>query len=409
MKKISLSAKIMIGLVLGIIVGIIIPDAPLLTNICKPIGTMFINSIKMIIAPLVFASLVVGTSSVGDVKRMGRMGVRTIAFYLCTTLCAVTIGLVLGNIIKPGTGLSLPEGAEFAGAEAVGVADVLVGLIPSNALKALVDANMLQIIVFALFVGVAITIVGKRAEYVAKFFDGFAEVTYVIVGLIIQVAPIGIFALIVPVVQANGPAVLIPLSKVIAAVYIAAIIHVGVVYTGVLKTMGGMSPAKFFKGFLPAMALAFSTCSGAVTLPLSMKCAEENLGVSKEVASFVQPLGATINMDGSAIYQGVCVLFVAQVYGIDLTIGQQLIVILTATLASIGTAAVPGGSLIMLTMVITSVGLPLEGIALIAGIDRILDMARTTLNITGDAVAAVLIEKSEKKQLANANIGSSVS
>lgn len=397
MSKISLSTKILIGLILGIIAGLIMADAKWLTELCKPLGSIFINAIKMIIVPLVFSSLVVGAASVGDVKKLGRIGGKTISYYMVTTAFAVTIGLILGNLIDPGIGLKLPEGAKYAAGKAEPIANVIINLIPANPLDALVKGNMLQIIVFALFVGIGVTLVGEKAKPVENFFAGFAEITYKIVGFIMEVAPIGVFALIVPVVQANGPAVLLPLGKVIAAVYIGCIIHAGLVYSTAVRTLGNMTPVKFFTGFFPAMTIAFTTCSSAGTLPVSMKSVEDNLGVSKEVSSFVLPLGATINMDGTALYQGVCALFVAQVYGIDLTLGNQLTIILTATLASIGTAGVPGAGLIMLTMVLQSVGLPLEAVALIAGIDRILDMARTTVNVTGDASAAVIIDYSEKK------------
>lgn len=400
MRKMSLSAKILLGLIVGIIFGLILPQASWLTAVCKPIGSIFLNAIKMVIVPLVLSSLIVGTASVGDVRKLGRIGGKTIGYYLITTAIAVTIGLILGNMIDPGIGLTIPEGAKYAAGNPVPVSDVLINLIPANPLDALVKGSMLQIIVFALFIGIGITLVGSKADPVAKFFDGFAEITYKIVGIIMAAAPYGVFALIIPVVQANGPVVLLPLGKVIVTVYLGCAIHAGVVYSLAVKTLGNMSPLKFFAGFLPAMSVAFTTCSSNGTLPVSMKCAEENLGVSKEVAAFVQPLGATINMDGTALYQGVCALFVAQVYGIDLSLGQQVTIILTATLASIGTAGVPGAGLIMLTLVLQSVGLPLEAVALIAGIDRILDMARTTVNVTGDAVAAVFVENSEKKYAA---------
>ena len=400
MKSLSLSTKILIGLILGIFAGLALAGS---TDFIKtwitPFGTIFLNLIKMVIVPLVFASLLVGAASVGDVKKLGRMGGKTIGYYLITTAFAVTLGLILGNLLDPGLGLTVPEGAKYAAGKAVPAADVIINLFPSNPLNALVTGNMLQIIVFALFIGIAATLVGEKAKPVIAFFDGFAEITYKIVGIVMAVAPIGVFALITPVVAANGPAVLLPLLKVIIAVYVGCILHAGIIYSLAVKTLGNMSPYKFFKGFFPAMVVAFTTCSSSATLPISMQCTED-LGVSKEVASFVQPLGATINMDGTALYQGVCALFVAQVYGIDLSIGQQITVILTATLASIGTAGVPGAGLIMLTLVLQSVGLPLEAVALVAGIDRILDMARTTVNVTGDASAAVIVEYSEQKLIA---------
>lgn len=398
MSKFDLSTKILIGLILGVIVGLFFQGNVDFTKAyIAPFGTAFINLIKMIIVPLVFASLVVGAASTGDVKKLGRMGFVTMAYYLITTAVAVAIGLFLGNLLDPGIGLKLPEGAKVAAKAAQPISQVLLEMIPSNPIKSMVNGDMLPIIVFALFVGIAITVVGSKAKIVLDFFDGFAEVTYKITGFVMEFAPYGVFALMVPVVAVNGPSVLIPLAKVIAAVYIGCILHAGIVYSAAVKTLGNFSPLRFWKGFFPAMVVAFTTCSSSATLPVSMKCTQDNMGVSKEVSSFVQPLGATINMDGTALYQGVCALFVAQVYGIELGFSAQLTVILTATLASIGTAGVPGAGLIMLTMVLQSVGLPLEAIALIAGIDRILDMIRTTVNVTGDASAAVIVEYTENK------------
>lgn len=396
MKRISIATKILIGLALGVVVGLIIPHDVAVTFI-KPIGDLFIRLIKMIIVPLVFASLVVGASSVGDIKKLGRMGGKTMAYYLITTGIAISIGVFLANVFQPGKGLSLPVDAIYEGKEAVPLLDVLVNIIPDNPLLALVNGDMLQIIFFALIVGIAITIVGKKAEPVQQFFDGLAEIMYKITGIVMETAPYGVFGLIVPVVTEHGLDVLAPLAKIIFVVYLACIIHALVVYSFSVKTFGKMNPWKFYKGIFPAMLIGFSTCSSAGALPVSIKSVEENLGVSKEVSSFVLPLGATINMDGAAVYQGVAALFVAQVYGLDLSMAQQLTIVLTGTLASIGSAGVPGAGLIMLTMVLSSVGLPLDGVALVAGVDRILDMARTTLNITGDASAAVIVAASENE------------
>lgn len=392
-----LSTKILVGLVLGVIAGLIAgPDnVEFIKMWIAPIGTLFINLIKMIIVPLVFASLVVGAASLGDVKKLGRIGGKTMAFYLITTGFAVAIGIAMSLILNPGLGLSLPADVVYKGKEAPSIMSVLVNIVPTNPIQAMGSGDMLQIITFALFVGVGITMVGDRAKPVNDFFDGLAEVTYKIVNAIMLVAPYGVFALILPVVAENGPKVLIPLAKVIGAVYIGCLVHMALTYSGIVSVLGRMSPVKFFKGIAPAQLIAFSTCSSAATLPVTMKNTQENLGVSKEVSSFVLPLGATINMDGTAIYQGVCALFVAQVYGIDLSLGQMAILVLTGTLASIGTAGVPGAGLIMLTLALQSVNLPIEGIALIAGVDRVLDMARTTVNITGDAVATVFIQRSE--------------
>jgi Na+/H+-dicarboxylate symporter len=395
----NLSNKILIGLVLGVVAGLVVGPEGLgfVKKWIAPFGTLFINMIKMIIVPLVLASLVVGASSLGDLRKLGRIGGKTIVFYLGTTAVAVVIGIVMSLMMSPGSGLQLPANAVYKGKEAPPLMDVLVNMVPTNVIQAMLNADMLQIIVFALFVGIGITLVGQRAKPVESFFDGLAEVTYKIVGVIMAFAPIGVFALILPVVAANGPKVLIPLAKVIAAVYIGCLIHMSITYSAILKLLADFSPVRFFKGILPAQLIAFSTCSSAATLPVTMKNTQENLGVSKEVSSFVLPLGATINMDGTAIYQGVAALFVAQIYGVDLSLSQMMVIVLTGTLASIGAAGVPGAGLIMLTLTLQSVGLPLEGIALIAGIDRVLDMARTTLNITGDAVATVFIQKSEDK------------
>ena len=392
-----LSYKILIGLVLGVVAGLIAGpgSAPLLKVWVAPVGTLFINLIKMIIVPVVLASLIVGAASLGDVKKLGRVGAKIMTFYLLTTAFAVSFGLMLGVLMQPGKGLVIPAGAKAAAKAAPPLMDVLVNIVPTNAFQAMAKADMLQVIVFAIFIGIGITMVGERAKPVEAFFDGFAEVTYKIIDAIMKLAPIGVFALIMPVVAVNGPKVLLPLATVIAAVYIGCILHMVVVYSGAVSMIGGISPVKFFKGIFPAMLVAFSTCSSSATLPVNMKCTQENLGVKKDIASFCLPLGATVNMDGTALYQGVCALFVAQIYGIDLNMGQYITIVLTGTLASIGTAGVPGAGLIMLTLVLQSVGLPLEGIALVAGIDRVLDMIRTTVNITGDAAGCVVISKSE--------------
>ncbi|HLS60526.1 MAG TPA: dicarboxylate/amino acid:cation symporter, partial [Virgibacillus sp.] len=271
-------------------------------------------------------------------------------------------------------------------------------IVPENPFQALAEANILQVIFFALFIGLAITLVGKKADPVYHFFDGFAEIMYSITGIIMKFAPIGIIGLLAPVVGEFGLSVLMPLIKVILAVFVACVIHAVVVYSSAVKIYGKLSPLTFFKGIAPAAAVAFSTASSAGTLPVTLKNTQENLGVPNKISSFVLPLGATINMDGTAIYQGVAVVFIAQFYGLDLSFIQLLTVVLTTVLASIGTAGVPGAGLIMLTMVLTSIGLPLEGIALIAGIDRILDMMRTTINIVGDASAAVVVAGSERER-----------
>ncbi len=394
----NLSTKILIALGLGIIAGLELgaDGVDIAKTWIAPFGTIFMNMIKMIIVPLVFSSLVIGVCSLGDVKKIGRIGAKTMAYYLGTTAFAIVLGLALAIIIQPGAGVHMPtEGVKAAAKAAPPIMKVIIDIFPTNAMEAMLKANMLQIIVFSLFIGIGISMVGERAEYLKRTIDGLAEVSYKIVGMIMNFAPIGVFGLITPVVAANGPAVLLPLLKVVVAVYLGCLLHALIVYGAMLRFLGNINPFTFFKGIAPAQLLAFTSCSSGGSLPVNMACVQK-LGVSKEISSFVLPLGATINMDGTAVYQGVCALFIAQIYGVDLTSGQMLTVILTGTLASIGTAGVPGAGFIMLTMILTAVGLPLEGSALIAGIDRILDMPRTCVNITGDATVCYLIDKSEK-------------
>jgi Na+/H+-dicarboxylate symporter len=394
-----LTTKIFIGLLAGIIVGLFFTSNPeVVQTFISPIGTLFLNLIKMIIVPLVFSSLIVGAASTGDIKTLGRIGGKTLVYYLATTAVAIVIGLIIGAILQPGAGITIPMGIEAAEAEQPSVIDTFLNIIPANPLKGLVDGNMLQIIVFALFLGIGITsLPGEKGKPMLDFFDSMAEVMYKITSFIMSLAPYGVFGLIAPVVATNGPSVLLPLIKVVAAVYIGSILHAVIVYSSAVKILGKMNPLTFFKGVAPAAITAFTTCSSSGTLPVTIKNVKENFGVSDKVASFVLPLGATINMDGTALYQGVCALFIAQAYGITLTMGQMLTIILTATLGSIGTAGVPGAGVIMLTIVLNAVGLPLEGIALVAGVDRVLDMARTCVNVVGDTSAAIVVGRSENE------------
>lgn len=396
MKKIGLLSQILIAFVIAIILGAIVGQS---IEVVKPLGDLFLRLIKFIIVPLVLASLVIGVAGAGDLRQIGRMGGISFVYYLATTAFAVFIGLVLANIFRPGDGVNMTLSGEAAEPTAPpSVVDTLLNIVPTNPIESLVTGNMLQIIFFALFLGLAISMLGDKAKTVYNFFEGLAEIMYKITGIVMKFAPIGVFGLIAPIVGQYGVSVLLPLIKLILVVYAGCILHALLVYSGSVKLFGNYSPLKFFKGIAPASLVAFSTSSSSGTLPITMKSAEENLGVSKKVSSFVLPLGATINMDGTALYQGVCVLFVAQFMGIELSIMQQLIIVLTATLASIGTAGVPGAGLIMLSMVITAVGLPLEAIALVAGVDRILDMVRTSVNVTGDASAAVVVQALEDKR-----------
>lgn len=396
----KLTTKIFLGLLSGIIFGLFFTGNPELIQIyIAPIGTLFLNLIKMVIVPLVFSSLIVGAASTGDAKTLGRIGGKTMVYYLVTTAVAIVIGLFLGGMLQPGVGLSIPVNIEaVAATEAPSLVETFLDIVPSNPLKGLVDGNMLQIIAFALFLGIGVTSLSEeKGRPFLNFFDSLAEIMYKITAFIMELAPYGVFGLMAPVVASNGPAVLLPLIKVIVAVYLGCIVHAIIVYGPAVKLFAKMNPMKFFKGIVPAAITAYTTSSSSGTLPVTIKSVKENFGVSDKIASFVLPLGATVNMDGTALYQGVCVLFVAQAYGIALTMPQLITIVLTATLGSIGTAGVPGAGMIMLTIVLNSVGLPLEGIALIAGIDRVLDMARTCINVVGDASAAVVVAASENE------------
>ncbi len=397
MKKIALPFQILIALGLGVVVGLMMRGNPeIATTFIKPFGTLFLNLIKLIIVPLVFSSLIVGVGNLEDVRQLGRVGVKTVLFYLITTAFAVSLGLLMANAFKVGGGYVLGSGnLEVEVKEAPNVVETLLGIIPSNPLKAMVEGNMLQIISFAIILGCGILLLGEKGKLLFNIADSLAETMYLITGGIMKLAPIGVFALIVPVIAEHGIDILASLLRLILIAYAASFIHAGIVYSLVVKGIGKMNPVTFFKGIMPASILAFTTSSSSGTLPVTMKCCEDNLGVSKPIASFVLPLGATINMDGTAIYQGVSALFIAQVFGIDLNLGAQLGIVLTATLASIGTAGVPGAGMIMLTLVLQSSGLPVEGIALVAGVDRILDMIRTSVNVTGDAACAVAIARTE--------------
>ena len=398
-KKLSLTVKITIGLALGVLAGIALQNyADIAVSYIKPIGTIYLNLIKMIVVPVVLLSITQGIVSLQDIRKVGSIGLRTVLFYTATTAVAVTVGLFFANLLKVGAGYVLPaEGLSYTASEAPALMDTIVNIFPSNAFAPLVNATMLQVIVLALFMGFGIILAGEKGKTAANVVDSFAEVAFRIMDMIIQLSPIGVFALICPVVAQNGPDVLLPLLKVILVAYTGYAIHMVLVYSTSVKCFAGMNPVKFFREMSRPILVAFSSASSVGTLPFNIETTEK-LGVRKEISSFVLPLGATINMDGTAIYQGVCAIFIAQIFGIDLTLTQQITIILTATLASIGTAGVPGSGVIMLAMVLESVGLPIEGIALVAGIDRILDMGRTVVNITGDASCSICVDALDLKR-----------
>lgn len=331
-----------------------------------------------------------------DTSKMGRIGFKSFAFYLATTSIAISLGLLVGALMAPGEGLPLAPHSAVADAKAVpSIMETLINIVPTNPVAALADGQILQVIVFAVALGVALVLIGEHGKPAIRVFESLAEAMYKLTDMVMKLAPYGVFGLMAWVSGKYGMQMLLPLLKVIVAVYLGCILHVLGFYSIVLSVFARLNPLQFFKGVSNALAVAFTTSSSAGTLPVSMKCASEYLGVNKKISSFVLPLGATINMDGTALYQGVTALFVAQAFGVDLTWVDYATIVLTATLASIGTAGVPGAGLVMLTLVLNSVGLPLEGVALIAGIDRILDMARTVVNVAGDLVATTVIAKSE--------------
>ncbi len=404
-KKISLAVQIFIALGLGIIAGIIFLTAnraDLAVSYVKPFGTIFLNLIKFIVVPIVLSSIICGVISMKDIRKVGSIGGKTVLYYLVTTAFAVAIGMVVANGCKgffptlETTNLSydVSTGTKFM--------DTLVGIFPSNFINPMLQANMLQVIVIALLFGFGIIIAGEKGEPLAQVITSLCDVSMIIMEMILKLSPIGVFCLITPVVAENGPKILGSLAMVLLVAYICYAIHAIVVYSSSVKILGNVSPIKFFKTMAPAMAFAFSSASSVGTLPLNLECTQK-LGAKKDVASFVLPLGATINMDGTAIYQGVCSVFIAACFGIDLTFSQMLTIVLTATIASIGTAGVPGSGMIMLAMVLQSVGLPIEGIALVAGVDRIFDMGRTVVNITGDAACTVIVSNIEDKKEAKKN------
>lgn len=401
-KKLSLAAWIFIALVAGILLGIAMMfvegGAAFTTSYIKPIGTIFVNLLKFIVVPIVLLSIICGMISMKDIRKVGSIGWKTIVYYMVTTAVALVIGLVLANIFKGGFPMLSAEGlGEWDKATSASFMDTLVGIFPSNIIAPFSSASMLQIIVIALFIGAGIILAGEKGKATADLCESLNEVFMKVMMFIIKVSPIGVFCMMAWVVANQGPEILGSLAKVLGVAYLGYILHAVIVYSLSVKTMAGVSPLKFFKGMVPAMIFAFSSTSSVATLPINKECATK-LGASEEVSSFVLPLGATINMDGTAVYMSVCTIFLASCYGMNLTLGQMITVILTATLASIGTAGVSGAGVVMLAMVLTSVGIPVEGILIIYGIDRLFDMGRTTINIVGDAAAALVVTKAEEKK-----------
>jgi Na+/H+-dicarboxylate symporter len=407
LRRTGIPTQIFVGLILGAVTGVIFgPDAAVI----RPVGTAFIRLIKMVVIPLIFASLLVGVASLGDLRKLGRVGTKTFAFYIAYYVSAVALGLFLANSLQPGSNLPKNVQAELKASygqtadmqkirakERPSIGEILIDIIPDNPADSFVRANMLQIIFIAMFMGVVISLLNKaKMKPVISFFQAINDIMIKIVEIVIKIAPFAVFALIAAVVGTFGVDILMSLVRY-CAVVIGGLLILALTYPAVVWLFTKYPYLKFWKGIIKAQLIAFSTCSSSATLPVTMECAENNIGVSKQISSFVLPLGATINMNGTALYQGVTAIFIAQVYGMHLGFGDQLAIVLTATLASIGAAGAPAMGVLMLVIVLRQVGIPLEGIALIMGVERILDMSRTVINITGDVAAATVIAHSENE------------
>ncbi|MDO5388758.1 MAG: dicarboxylate/amino acid:cation symporter [Clostridia bacterium] len=406
-RKIGLSTQIFIALIGGAVLGVLIHyfmpegylrDTVIINGILYVIGQGFIRLMQMLVVPLVFCSLVCGSMAIGDTKTLGKVGIKTVIFYIFTTAVAVCVALMVASVIDPGVGVNLAnvETGNVSAGEATSLVDTLLNIIPKNPIGAMADGDMLPIIVFALFVGIMLAKLGSRASNVANFFSQFNDIMMEMTMSVMKAAPIGVFCLISKTFAGIGFDAFLPMLKYMGSVTLALFIQCFIVYQILLFVITRLNPMNFLKKFFPVMTFAFTTATSNSTIPLSIDTLDKKMGVSRKISSFTIPLGATVNMDGTSIMQGVAVIFIAQVYGIDLSFGNLVTVVVTATLASIGTAGVPSVGLVTLAMVLSSVGLPTEGIALIMGIDRILDMMRTAVNITGDAVCTTIVSHREK-------------
>lgn len=399
----KLWVKILLALLFGVIVGgVLNQDFPQLfesldEDIFKPIGSVFLSLINMIIVPLVFSSMTVGITSIHDPQKLGRVGLKVILIYMMTTAIAIGIGLAVASIFRPGEGLEL-VGSAASQVNIVApptIKEILLSIVPKNPIASLVDGNVLQIIVFSIFLGLSINFAGEKGRPLREFLESLAEAMYKLTSIVMEFSPIGVFAIMASVTGTFGWSVLKPLSHFLFSYYFACAIHVFFVFCGLLWFFARLNPWHFFKGMGDAIMMAFSTCSSSATLPVSMHCVQRNLGVSKNLTSFILPLGSTINMNGSAIYQGMSAIFISQAYGIHLSWSALLTIVLTATLSAIGAAGIPGTGFLMLSVVLTAAGLPTEGLALLLGIDRLREMVSTVLNVLGDAVAAIVVAKQE--------------
>ena len=404
----TLSSKILLAMVLGVALGAVLNTmsaaegsfvanltAWLVNSVFDVVGKIFIASLKLLVVPLVFVSLVCGSSAMGANARMGRMAGKTLGLYLLTTAIAITLALAFANLINPGLGIDMSSAASYTPNPAPSLKEVLINIFPTNPVKAMAEGNMLQVIVFAILMGVAVSHSGDKGKEVLSFFESFNEVVMTMVSLLMHLAPYGVFCLLAKLFSELGLSAILDLAKYFFTVAFVLVLHGLVVYTGMFKLLTRLSPWILLKNVRPAMLFAFSTSSSSATMPVTMNVAEKRLGIDNSIASFTVPLGATINMDGTAIMQGVATVFIAQAFNIDISLGGYVAVVLTATLASIGTAGVPGVGLITLALVLQQVGLPVEGIALIIGVDRLLDMMRTAVNVTGDCMVSSVVARSE--------------
>lgn len=403
----GLTVQIFIGLLVGALVGLFFNILSLneslfvqnvfINGIFHAGGQIFLRSLQLLVVPIVLVSLVCGTAGLGDLKQLGRIGGKTVGLYLLTTASAISLALLTALLISPGSGFNLETEAEFSVAQAPPLIETFINIIPRNPIDAMAQGEMLQIILFSILLGLAITLAGKSGERVLSLFEEFNVVIMKLVGMVIRISPIGVFCLIAKVFSEQGFDAIMPLAKYFFTVLFVLILHLTVTLPVLLKFLGRLNPMIFIRKFNEVMFFAFSTASSNATIPVTLEAVQNRLGVKRAVSSFTVPLGATINMDGTAIMQGVATIFVAQAYGIELGIAQYLMVILTATLASIGTAGVPGVGLIMLAMVFQQVGLPLEGIGIILAVDRLLDMVRTAVNVGCDGVVSCIVAKSENQ------------
>lgn len=390
----GLAMQMLIGLVLGVIVGMFL-DSQFATTYVKPFGDLFIRLIRMVVVPLVFATLVAGAAGISDVSKLGRVAIKTLLIFMITSAISVIFGLIIANIIDPGIGLTLStEGLKAAQVKAPSFVQTLLDIVPINPMEAFAKGSILQIIFFAIMFGFCLNFMGKKGQAVYEFFDVVGNVMIHMTQVVMRYAPIGVFALMAVVVSQHGLAVLLPLGKLILSSFIATALLIIVIYIPIVMFVIRIPVGQYFKGIFEPWLIAFTTCSSAAAMAANLVAARR-LGATNSIASFAVPLGNTINMNGTAVYMGVCAVFAAQIYNLPLSLGDQVIVVITGVLAAVGTAGVPGAGLIMSTLVFTQIGIPLEVIALIAGVDRVLDMIRTSINVVGDSTTALMVSRME--------------